>query len=232
MGHQTSHLTAFERGARAFEDVVDEHPGRLQPGGMKRRGFTREELTAAFGRSVPDLIPEDIDALRLLFVGINPGLWTAVAQAHFAHPGNRFFKALYLAGITSTALDVRHGFDASSRRALLERGIGITNLVNRATARADELAAQELKAGARRLTGRLALWRPRVVGVVGIGAYRTAFGRPRAQVGPQSEPWVGARVWALPNPSGLNAHYPVAALAGLYRGAAEAAGIPLEPSRV
>jgi TDG/mug DNA glycosylase family protein len=199
---------------------------------MKRRGFTREELAGAFGRSVPDLIPEDIDALRLLFVGINPGLWTAVAQAHFAHPGNRFFKALYLAGITREALDVRQGFDASSREALVERGIGITNLVNRATARADELAARELRAGARRLTDRIALWQPRVVAVVGIGAYRTAFGRPHAEVGPQSEPWAGAEVWALPNPSGLNAHYPVAALARLYRGAAEAAGIALESLRV
>lgn len=187
---------------------------------------------AASGRSVPDLIPEDMAALRLLFVGINPGLWTAAAQAHFAHPGNRFFKALYLAGITPEALDVRHGFDASSRRALLEPGIGITNLVNRATARADELAARELREGARRLTERIAIWEPRVVAVVGIGAYRTAFGRPHAAVGPQDERWVGAEVWALPNPSGLNAHYPVAALARLYRGAAEAAGIALGPLRV
>jgi TDG/mug DNA glycosylase family protein len=199
---------------------------------MKRRGFTREELLGAFGRSVPDLIPDDIDALRLLFVGINPGLWTAAAQAHFAHPANRFFKALYLAGITREPLDVRQGFDASSREALVERGIGITNLVNRATARADELAARELRAGAHSLTDRIALWRPRVVAVVGIGAYRTAFGRPHAAVGPQSEPWAAAEVWALPNPSGLNAHYPVAALARLYRGAAEAAGIALESLRV
>lgn len=195
-------------------------------------GFTRAELLAASGRGVPDLLPDDVRDLRLLFVGINPGLWTAVAQAHFAHPGNRFFKALYLAGITPKALDVRHGFDAGSRRALVERGIGITNLVNRATARADELAAPELRAGARRLTDRIARWQPRVVAVVGIGAYRTAFRRPNAEVGPQSKPWAGAEVWALPNPSGLNAHYPVASLARLYRGAAEAAGIALEPSRV
>ena len=195
-------------------------------------GFTRAELLAASGRGVPDLLPDDLRDLQLLFVGINPGLWTAVAQAHFAHPGNRFFKALYLAGITPQALDVRHGFDASSRRALVERGIGITNLVNRATARADELADAELRAGARRLTDRIALWQPRVVAVVGIGAYRTAFGRPRAEVGPQSEPWAGAAVWALPNPSGLNAHYPVASLARLYRNAAEAAGIALESLRV
>jgi TDG/mug DNA glycosylase family protein len=199
---------------------------------MKRRGFTREELMAALGRSVPDLIPDDVDALRLLFVGINPGLWTAAAQAHFAHPGNRFFKALYLAGITREVLDVRCGFDATTRAALVERGIGITNFVNRATVRADELSAQELLAGARRLTKSIATWQPRVVAVVGIGAYRTAFGRRHASVGPQVERWSGAAVWALPNPSGLNAHYPVAALARLYRGAAEAAGIDLEPLRV
>jgi TDG/mug DNA glycosylase family protein len=199
---------------------------------MKRRGFSREELVAAFGRSVPDLIPEDVDALRLLFVGINPGLWTAAVQAHFAHPGNRFFKALYLAGITRETLDVRHGFDASSRRALVDRGIGITNLVNRATARADELDARELKEGARWLTDRIAIWQPRVVAFVGIGAYRIAFGRRLAEVGPQDELCAGAEVWTLPNPSGLNAHYPVAALARLYRGAAEAAGIALGPARV
>lgn len=195
-------------------------------------GFTRAELLAASGRGVPDLLPDDVRDLRLLFVGINPGLWTAVAQAHFAHPGNRFFKALYLAGITPQTLDVRHGFDARSRRALVERGIGITNLVNRATARADELAAGELQEGARRLTDRIAIWRPRVVAVVGIGAYRTAFGRRQAAIGPQEERWAGASVWALPNPSGLNAHYPVDALARLYRAAAEAAGIELGPQGV
>lgn len=195
-------------------------------------GFTREELLAAAGRAVPDLLPDDLRDLRLLFVGINPGLWTAAAQAHFAHPGNRFFKALYLAGITPEPLDVRRGCDAISRGALVGRGIGITNLVNRATARADELAARELREGARRLTERIAIWRPRVVAVVGIGAYRTAFCRRHAGIGPQDERWAGAAVWALPNPSGLNAHYPVAELARLYRGAAEAAEIELGAAAV
>src|SRR5687768_8664504 len=109
-------------------------------------GFTREELAACAGRSVPDLLPDEPAALRLLFVGINPGLWTAAAQAHFAHPGNRFFKALHAAGITPEVLEVSAGFDARSRAVLAERGIGLTNLVNRATARADELDDEELRA--------------------------------------------------------------------------------------
>jgi len=149
-------------------------------------------------------------------VGINPGLWTAVAQAHFAHPGNRFYKALYAAGITSSVLDVSGGFDAESRRALVGRGIGITNLVDRATARADQIADDELRAGAARLVEKLRLWRPSVVGIVGIGAYRTAFGPRDAGVGPQTERRAGAQLWALPNPSGLNAHYQLPDLAQAY----------------
>jgi TDG/mug DNA glycosylase family protein len=192
-------------------------------------GFTRQELAACAGRSVPDLVPGDPAALRLLFVGINPGLWTAAAQAHFAHPGNRFFKALHAAGITSEPLDVSRGFDERSRAALVGRGIGITNLVERATARADELDAEELRAGAACLEAKVRAWKPRVVAVVGIGAYRTAFGRPRAAIGRQGGGLAGADLWALPNPSGLNAHYGLDALADLYRRAAEAAGIPTAP---
>lgn len=192
-------------------------------------GFTREELAACAGRSVPDLVPDDPSGIRLLFVGINPGLWTAAAQAHFAHPGNRFFKALHAAGITSEPLDVSRGFDERSRAALVGRGIGITNLVERATARADELDAEELRAGAACLEAKVRAWKPRVVAVVGIGAYRTAFGRPRAAIGRQGGGLAGADLWALPNPSGLNAHYGLDALAGLYRRAAEAAGIPTAP---
>ena len=194
-------------------------------------GFTRAELAAAAGRSVPDLLPDRPDALRLLFVGINPGLWTAAAQAHFAHPGNRFYRALHAAGITPSLLDVSGGFDARSRRALLGRGIGLTNLVDRATARADQVADDELRSGAARLVEKVRIWRPRVVGIVGIGAYRTVFGPRDAGVGRQAEPCAGAEMWALPNPSGLNAHYQVGALARLYRAAARAAGIELGPLR-
>ena len=193
--------------------------------------FTRAELNAAAGRSVPDLVPAGPGKLRLLFVGINPGLWTAAAQAHFAHPGNRFYKALYAAGITPSVLDVTGGFDAGSRRALVGLGIGITNLVDRATVRADQIADDELRAGAARLAEKVRIWRPRVVGIVGIGAYRTAFGPRDAGVGPQAERCAGAELWALPNPSGLNAHYQVGGLARLYRAAARAAGIELGPLR-
>jgi TDG/mug DNA glycosylase family protein len=193
--------------------------------------FTRAELAAAAGRSVPDLVPGRPGTLRLLFVGINPGLWTAAAQAHFAHPANRFYKALYAAGITPSVLDVSGGFDAESRRAIVGRGIGITNLVDRATARADQIADDELRAGAARLVEKVRNWRPGVVGIVGIGAYRTAFGPRDAGVGPQAERCAGAELWALPNPSGLNAHFQVGALARLYRAAARAAGIELGPLR-
>ena len=192
-------------------------------------GFTRQELAACAGRSVPDLVPDDPAALRLLFVGINPGLWTAAAQAHFAHPGNRFFKALHAAGITPQALDVSAGFDDRSRAALVGRGIGITNLVGRATARADELDAEELRAGAACLEAKVRAWKPRVVAVVGIGAYRTAFGRRSAALGRQEERWAGAEIWALPNPSGLNAHYQLDELAAHYRQAAAAPRHPRTP---
>ena len=191
--------------------------------------FSREQLAACRGRSVPDLLPEPPATVKLLFAGINPGLWTAAAQAHFAHPGNRFYKALHSAGILPERLDVRGGFDARSRAMLLDRGIGITNLVERATARAAELRPAELREGAERLRLTVARWRPRVVAVVGLGAYRVAFGDPRAEVGPQRQRLDEARLWALPNPSGLNAHYPLAEMARLYRAAARAAGVRLLP---
>ncbi len=191
--------------------------------------FTREELDAARDRRVPALVGEEV---RLLFVGINPGLWTAAAQAHFAHPGNRFYKALHLGGVTVDLLDVRDGFDERSEAALVERGIAITNLVNRATARADEVDEEELVEGARALGGKVAGWEPNVVAFVGLGAYRVAYDRREAGPGRQEDHAIaGAEVWALPNPSGLNAHYGVEDLARLYRAAAEAAGVPLEPAR-
>ncbi len=200
--------------------------GRSEVEGVTR--LSRDDLEAARGRGVPDLVRPDV---RLLFVGINPGLWTAAVQAHFARPGNRFYKALHAAGILDCELDVREGFDDRSRAALLDRGIGITNLVDRATARADELAAPELRRGARALADKLGRWRPRVVAVVGLTAYRVAFEHPAACVGKQDRHLAGAELWALPNPSGLNAHYQVAALGRLYRAAAEAAGLELLPPR-
>lgn len=163
--------------------------------------------------------------VRLLFVGINPGLWTAATNTPFAHPGNRFYPALAAAGIV-TGLDAfASGFGEPERRRLIEAGIGITNLVNRATVRADELSRVELREGAARLTADVERWKPTVVAIVGITAYRQAFDRPSARVGEQPEPLAGARLWVLPNPSGLNAHDTIATLARAYAEPARAAGI-------
>lgn len=184
--------------------------------------FTRAELESYRDRSIPDLVGP---GLRLLFVGINPGLWTAATQTPFAHPGNRFYPALVAAGILPELPGYVGGFDDDDRRAIIERGIGITSFVNRATARADELTRDELRAGAERLAVNVAAWRPRVVAVVGITAYRTAFARPRAQQGRQAEQLAGADLWVLPNPSGLNAHDTIATLAAAYAEPARAAGV-------
>lgn len=184
---------------------------------------TRAELEAARGRTVPDLLPDD---LRLLFVGINPGLWTAAVGAHFARPGNRFYPALHLAGITARRVDATCGYDPDDLAELHDRGVGITNLCPRATARADELAAAELRAGADRLVALVEAHHPRVVAVLGITAYRQAFGRPAAVAGPQPPLWqVDTVLLVLPNPSGLNAHARLQDLAAAYGAAARAAGV-------
>lgn len=185
-------------------------------------GFSRAELASFYDAAVPDLVGP---GLRLLFVGINPGLWTAAVQTHFARPGNRFYPALRRAGIIERDIDLARGMTDDERSHLLERGLGITNLVNRATARADELAAAELRAGAVTLAETVRQTRPRVVAVVGISAYRTAFGRPRAQAGEQPGALEGARLWVAPNPSGLNAHDTIASLAEAYAAPARAAGV-------
>ncbi|HYH35077.1 MAG TPA: mismatch-specific DNA-glycosylase [Nocardioides sp.] len=184
--------------------------------------FTRAELESFRDAEVPDLLGPDC---RLLFVGINPGLWTAATQTHFAHPANRFYPALALAGIVERRIDPAAGMTEADRTHLLDRGIGITNLVRRATARADELTAVELLEGGRRLTELVAQVRPRVVAVAGITAYRSAFGVRRAVLGPQAEPLAGAELWVVPNPSGLNAHETVASLAVAYAAPARAAGV-------
>jgi TDG/mug DNA glycosylase family protein len=185
-------------------------------------GFTRAELESFRGASVPDLVGPGV---RLLFVGINPGLWTAATQTHFAHPGNRFYPALRLAGILDRDLDRAEGMTDDDRRYLVERGIGITNLVGRASIRADELSAAELREGRHRLEAFVATHRPAVVAVAGITAYRTAFSRPKAQPGEQPEGLAGARLWVVPNPSGLNAHETLATLAAAYAEPARAAGV-------
>lgn len=189
-------------------------------------GFTRAELESFIGATVPDLVggPDD-PPLRLLFVGINPGLWTAATQTHFAHPGNRFYPALFKAGITPVEIDRGRGMTDDDRRALVGRGIGISNVAHRATAKASELSADELREGGERLRAFVRRHEPAVVAVAGITAYRTAFRAPKARMGEQDEPFEGSRLWLVPNPSGLNAHETVDSLAVAYRAAAVAAGV-------
>ena len=184
--------------------------------------FTKPELASYRGAFVPDLIGPDV---RLLFVGINPGLWTAATQTHFAHPVNRFYPALLKSGIIDRPIDQATGMDDDDRDYLRSRGIGITNLVRRATARADELDADELREGGERLARLVAETRPVVVAVLGITAYRSAFGQKKAIVGRQPEDLGGAQLWVVPNPSGLNAHATVDTLATSYAEPARAAGI-------
>ena len=184
--------------------------------------FTRAELLAYRDALVPDLLGPN---LRLLFVGINPGLWSAATGSHFARPGNRFYPALAAAGITDHEIRAGDGMAAADRNHLIDRGVGITNIVPRATARADELGAEELRTGARRLAARVETLGARVVAVAGVSAYRVGFERPKAQLGRQPETLGGAELWVVPNPSGLNAHHSVATLAAAYREAARAAGL-------
>jgi double-stranded uracil-DNA glycosylase len=190
--------------------------------------FTRAELEAFRGREVDDLVGPD---LRLLFVGINPGLWTAAVETHFAHPTNRFYPALAAAGITDYEVDRVAGMSAADRAHLVGRGVGITNLVRRATARASELSREELSEGGERLLRFVADHRPAVVAIAGISAYRDAFGERGAALGRQPDTldsanrWSGAALWVVPNPSGLNAHETVATLAAAYAAPAAEAGV-------
>jgi TDG/mug DNA glycosylase family protein len=149
--------------------------------------------------------------LAILFVGINPGLYTAAIGHHFGRPGNRFWPALHAGGLTPRL------FSPYDERELLPLGYGITNVVARATAAADELTPAELLEGGRKLADKARRYRPRILTFLGIGAYRAALSRPRAVLGEQVEPIGASRVWILPNPSGLNAHYQMADLARLFR---------------
>jgi double-stranded uracil-DNA glycosylase len=170
---------------------------------MERRP-TKDEIAAAVGSAIPDVIAP---GLALLFCGINPGLYSGATGHHFARPGNRFWRALQAAGFTDRL--VRPWED----RRLIEYGLGITNLVARATATAAELGLEELQAGRATLERKIRYYRPRAVAVLGIGAYRSAFSRPTARIGGQPELLGRALLWVLPNPSGLNANYQLADLA-------------------
>jgi TDG/mug DNA glycosylase family protein len=169
---------------------------------------SRAELLAARDKTVPDVIAP---GLKVLFCGINPGLYSGATGHHFARPGNRFWPALYAAGFTERLLS------PAEERILLRYGYGITNLVARTTAAADELSSDELVAGRRRLLTKVKRYKPRIAAILGIGAYRKAFGKPRAVLGRQSESLAGATLWVLPNPSGLNAHYQLADLVRSFR---------------
>ena len=159
---------------------------------------SRADLLAAKNKTIRDVISP---GLRVLFCGINPGLYSGATGHHFARPGNRFWPTLYQAGFTPRLLD------PSEERELLVSGYGITNLVARATATADELSAEELVAGRRRLESKVKRYQPQVLAVLGIGAYRTAFAQKVITLGEQPGHLARAIVWVLPNPSGLNAHY-------------------------
>ncbi len=187
-----------------------------------RQTFTRAQLEAFTGATLPDLLGEHI---RLLFVGINPGLRTVAVQAHFGGGSNRFYPALFRAGITDHLINAAGGMKPADREHLLQRGIGITNLFPGASARADELTVAQLRGGALALATRVESVRPGLVALLGITAYRAAFDRPLAKVGPQPERLGGAPLWVVPNPSGLNAHAPLPVLAAAYREVAIAAGI-------
>src|SRR5215216_2880489 len=175
---------------------------------------TKEEVRAAAGRTVPDVIAPD---LRVLFCGINPGLYTAAVGHHFARPGNRFWPALYAGGFTSRILS------PFEERELLKSGYGITNVVPRTTASADMLTKEEIVLGGERLRAKVLHYRPRILAVLGLGAYRTAFNQPKAVVGPQEHRIGDTLLWVLPNPSGLNANYQAADLARLFRDLRESA---------
>lgn len=216
--------------------MVSQHPSGSpspreaagSPAYVRGRRPTADELQQARGRVIADLLP---DPLRLLLVGINPSLWSGAVDAHYARPGNRFWPALHRAGLVPRVMDPSTGLADSDRVALCDRGIGMTNLVARATARADEVSPEELREGLDRLASVVQDRRPTVVAFAGITTYRIAFGVKQVKQvkqvkrGRQPEPWHGAIVHVVPNPSGLNAHDTVDSIALAMRAAGADAGL-------
>jgi TDG/mug DNA glycosylase family protein len=182
---------------------------------------TSEDLARAVGRTIPDLVAPK---LHVLFCGINPGLVSGARGLHFARRGNRFWRVLHAAGFTDRVLD------PADQRELLDVGLGITNLVPFTSRAAADLSAAQLRAGATDLERKVARLRPAFVAVLGMEAYRTAFGRPRATIGLQPDRLSRARLWLLPNPSGLQARYGVADMAAMYDELRRAAGLPPRPA--
>jgi double-stranded uracil-DNA glycosylase len=193
-----------------------------RPRSDRRRRPSREQVAAAGGRSVPDVLGS---GLLVLFCGINPSLYSAAVGHHFARPGNRFWKALHLAGFTPRLLAPEQDGE------LPAHGLGVTNLVDRATAGAAEIGPDELRAGAAALGAQVDAAAPAWVAFLGIGAYRVAYDRPGAAVGSQPDLVGGARAWVLPNPSGLNAHYQLPDLAAAFAALREAAAWPPTSAR-
>ena len=192
-------------------------------GGRKPTTADLAQFAGLDTNALDDVLPQPGgERLRLLIVGVNPGLWTAAVNAPFARPGNRFWPALHRAGLTETLVDASRGLSEADERALIGAGIGITNLVGRATARADELSRAELIAGADKLLGVVTELQPQRVAVAGITAFRIAFSHPKAVLGKQDssriEGWPrGVELWVVPQPSGLNAHENVDTLAEKWR---------------
>jgi len=174
---------------------------------MKNFKPTKEDLRDARSRTTEDLIDDD---LKVLFCGINPGIWSGATGFHFAKPGNRFWKALHFGGFTDRVLH------PSEEHELLENGYGITSFCKRTTARADELTTEEYVEGGKNVVKKIERYKPQFLAVLGIGAFRTAFNQPKAKLGLQAEKIGGAKVWLLPNPSGLNAHYQLNDLTKLF----------------
>lgn len=196
-----------------------------RPSPLGGRKPTKDDL-AAFATDNPDAIDDVLPGrpgeLSMLIVGINPGLWTAAVNAPFARPGNRFWPSLHLAGLTDHLVDASLGLAVEDEAQLLARGIGITNLVGRATARADELDKDELREGAARLVRRLDDIRPKVVAVAGITSFRIGYSQPKAHLGEQDTSLIDGwpediNLHVVPQPSGLNAHYQVPDLARIWR---------------
>ena len=176
------------------------------------------DLEAAKDATIPDVLPAAGEEFRVLFVGINPGLYSAATGWHFARPGNRFWPALHASGFTPRQLK------PSEQHELTGYGLGITNIAPRATAQAAELTPAELREGGQRLEALITTRRPRFVAILGVTAYRTAFTRPKAAIGPQPESLGLARLWILPNPSGLNASWTAPRLAEAFHELKEAVG--------
>lgn len=203
----------------------DNFVSNRRPSPLGGRKPTKDDLAAVAtddANAIDDILPTGFSGLKLLIVGINPGLWTAAVNAPFARPGNRFWPSLHEAGLTDHQVDASCGLEPADELQLLSRGIGLTNLVGRATVRADELSRQELREGAAHLIERLADIRPRAVAIAGITAFRTGFQVPKAQLGRQDptliDGWpADVALHVVPQPSGLNAHYQVADLARIWR---------------